>query len=104
MDVVEVEEKEKMKLCQAALDKWGAHAQLMMFFEEMSELQKAVCKTERYLNAKTIQAVIEELADVLIMMDQIKIYLGLHETEINVMIEKKYSRLKKILSEVDSND
>lgn len=52
----------------AALDKWGADSQILMMFEEMSELQKELCKHAR--GADNIDHIAEEIADVQIMLEQ----------------------------------
>lgn len=51
-----------------ALDTYGAEKQTMMMFEEMAELQKALCKNLRGQDNR--ENVAEELADVKIMMAQ----------------------------------
>lgn len=54
-----------------ALDTYGAEAQTLMMFEEMSELQKELCKHAR--GADNRENIAEEIADVLIMLDQMMI-------------------------------
>lgn len=60
----------------AALDLWGAEAQTLMAFEEMSELQKELCKHARGKDNR--EEIAEEIADVRIMLDQMAI---LHDCE-----------------------
>ena len=71
--------KTETKIMKAAIEKYGADAQLGMVVEECSELIQAICKYLRArANTKTsqrdfdrrIEAVIEEAADVQIMLDQ----------------------------------
>ena len=38
---------DEQKIYRAALAAWGADAQTLMVFEEMSELQKELCKAAR---------------------------------------------------------
>ena len=54
-----------------ALETWGEQAQMLMVVEEMSELMKEVLKN---INRKknNIDAIIEETADVEIMLEQLK--------------------------------
>ena len=59
------------EVLQTALDNYGAEAQTLMVFEEMSELQKELCKHSR--GADNTEHIAEEIADVQIMLDQIKI-------------------------------
>lgn len=56
---------------------YGIHSQTIMLFEEMSELQKEICKL--YRKRGTIDHVIEELADVVIMLEQLQLMLNLEE-------------------------
>jgi len=54
-----------------ALDTWGEEAQMLMVVEEMSELMKEVLKN---INRKknNLAEIIEETADVEIMLEQLK--------------------------------
>ena len=72
---------------QRALDRWGAEAQTGMVFEEMAELQKELCKWLRGLGDR--EHIAEEIADVEIMLDQMKL---LH----NCADECKSWRLRKL--------
>lgn len=58
-------------ICQRALDTWGEEAQMLMVIEEMSELTKEILKN---INRKknNVDAIIEETADVEIMLEQLK--------------------------------
>ena len=63
-----------------AVQTWGAEAQQQMMVEEMSELTKALCKLYRARTEadaeKAIEDIREEMADVQIMLDQMKILFG----------------------------
>lgn len=69
-------------LLQRAIDTWGRHAQVDMMIEEMSELTKALLKERRKpplpLSGleKAIADIREEMADVQIMLDQMKLIYG----------------------------
>lgn len=75
---------------QAAIDKYGAHHQMMMCIEEMSELTKELCKNMR--GRKNRENIAEEIADVQIMLEQMKI---LHRcgTAVCFWMDKKIQRL-----------
>lgn len=62
------------KVYRAALTLWGADAQTLMAFEEMAELQKELCKHARGKDNR--DAIAEEIADVEIMLAQMKILHG----------------------------
>lgn len=79
----------------AAIELYGEIAQKIMLFEEMAELQKAVCKTIRGINDKP--HLIEELADVYIMLEQLKIMDHISNGSVQVMIDYKIKRLNERL-------
>lgn len=87
---------ENERLYRRALEAWGPGAQTLMVLEEMSELQKELCKHERGRDNR--QAIAEEIADVLIMLDQM---IVLHNIERAVESYKtfKLERLEKRLGE-----
>lgn len=58
----------------AALKQWGGDAQMVVAIEEMSELQKELCKNIR--GRENREAIAEEIADVRIMLDQMEILHG----------------------------
>ena len=76
-------ESKPHKIYCEALNKWGAEAQTLMVFEEMSELQKELCKHARGKNNR--EAIAEEIADVQIMLEQMMI---LHDCEDLVEVQK----------------
>lgn len=58
------------EVLQRALDTYGSTLQIAMVFEEMSELQKELCK---YLRGRgSFEHIAEEIADVEIMLEQMK--------------------------------
>lgn len=63
-----------------AVQTWGQDAQTLMMIEEMSELTKAICKLYRATDDGSASAAVEnireEMADVQIMLDQMKIMFG----------------------------
>lgn len=56
------------EICRAALEAFGAEAQMVMAIEEMSELTKELCKHRR--GRDNVEAIAEEIADVEIMLQQ----------------------------------
>ena len=63
-----------------------------MVLEEVAELQKEICKLWR--GRDNIQAIAEEVADVGIMLDQLKLILDITE-DVQQFREKKITRLKE---------
>lgn len=91
----ELSEEEVDQLIQRAIEKYGKKAQTQMLFEEMSELQNALCKLARHRD--TVNHVCEEIADVVIMCLQVAQIHGLKCVE--EWINYKLLRLKERLDE-----
>lgn len=87
------------ELYKKALNKWGNNTQILMLFEEIAELQKAVCKLTRK-DTGSIQDVIEEIVDVEIMLGQLKIMIKVPEVDV---IELKFKKLKYLKSLIEDD-
>lgn len=82
------------EVLQRALDTYGYDLQIMMVFEEMSELQKELCK---YLRGKySPENIAEEIADVEIMLEQMKMLFCCTDDVRNER-RRKVERLKERL-------
>ena len=97
--------EERRSLLERAITTYGAPAQMDMAVEEMAELTKALCKIKRAQAGCEVTAaignVIEEMADVQIMLDQLRIIFGRSTAEIE---EDKLRRmLRRINSYKESN-
>lgn len=91
--------KEFEKAYEIFFKTWGEKAQIGMCIEEMSELTQALCKYLRYgqnnISQELHQNILEELADVLNMTDQLCYIFD--KKEIEKLREYKIKRtLKKI--------
>ena len=79
-------------------DKYGLKSQMQQCIEEMSELIKELCKYERNVGTEketeTINAIKEELADVLNMVEQLEYCFG--EKDIEAIRDSKIERSKKL--------
>ena len=94
-----MDNKEKLILC-TALTKYGIDKQTDMMIEEMSELTKALLKLRRFTGnislAPALAAnVIEEIADVSIVLEQMRIYFS--PTAVDKQKQYKLDRLAKLL-------
>ena len=78
-----------------ALDKWGEGKQTIKVIEEMSELTKELCKS--LVGGSDRKAIVEEVADVKIMIEQLEMFLEIKE-EVGVYRQIKIDRLEKRLS------
>nr|DAK39232.1 MAG TPA: nucleoside triphosphate pyrophosphohydrolase [Caudoviricetes sp.] len=87
--------KEIIDTYKKAIETYGEKAQKLMAIEEMSELTKEICKDFRgKLNREHL---IEEMADVLIMLDQMLLMYKVSGEEVRLMRIKKVERLKERL-------
>lgn len=76
------------------VDTYG-NQQVIVAIEELSELQKELCKALRC--KVNFDNITEEIADVEIMLEQMKIYFGINEDEIEGMKKLKIKRTKERL-------
>jgi NTP pyrophosphatase (non-canonical NTP hydrolase) len=66
--------------------------QMIVAIEELSELQKELTKSLRGKNNK--ESIIEEMADVYIMLEQMKLYYGIDDKAIIDKVEEKNNRTR----------
>lgn len=84
------------EVLQRALDTYGSRAQVVMVFEEVSELQKELCKYLRGLGS--FEHIAEEIADVEIMLEQMKM-LFFCANDVREVRKRKVERLKERLDD-----
>ncbi len=83
-----------MNILEKAVEKYG-EKQLDQAQEELAELIVAISKYKRNENKFTISNVIEEIADVNIMIKQVMMLLDIKEFEVKNEELYKLNRLKK---------
>lgn len=71
-----IEYETRKRIYYDALDTWGEQVQLMKAVEEMSELTKEICKLS--LNATTLDKLADEIADVTIMLEQLRLIFDIN--------------------------
>jgi len=94
---------EEKTIYQEALRQWGQDAQEDMILEEMAELTKAILKYRRKRIPRYQNKVIEELVDVAIMLEQMKIIYD-YDGIFNEMKERKLKRVADMLEEIRSSE
>ena len=87
---------EKKIICEQLIDKYG-DKQVVVAIEELSELQKELCKALRDKTNK--ENIIEEMADVIIMINQMQMYYKISDEELHKEINYKLNRTKERLLE-----
>ena len=93
------------QLCDYILRQWSHWGQLMMLLEEMAELAKATCKIMRQTGERPVctENFREELADVVVMIEQCKMMFDISDWEINQRASEKLERAIK-RNEVSHNE
>lgn len=84
------------RILKKAIETYGVEAQLRMAFEEMAELTQAICKSLRGVD--NLNNVVEEIADVEIMLAQIKMIYDIEQWEIDMKKKEKLLRLSEKLN------
>ena len=85
-----------------ALKKFGIEKQMVKCVEELAELQKELCKQS--LGQGSMPKIIEEMADVEIMLDQTRIGLNIGFYELNQVRVDKVKRLNDMLRKKDQEE
>lgn len=88
---------ERLAVYDEAEKKWGLDAQLMMAVEEMSELTKEICKMHR--GKQDFEALADEIADVSIMMEQLKHFFALED----MVSEHMDAKIRRLQSRLDAD-
>ncbi len=82
-----------------ALQTWGGQAQMLMVVEEMSELTREILKNVNR-GKDNVAAIVEETADVEIMLEQLKENYGIAERVV-VYKAEKLKQIERRLNELD---
>lgn len=80
---------------------WGVESQVRMAFEEMGELTQAICKMQRGCTLQRYRNLCEEIADLEIVMGQIREIFNVDEDLVNKYKEEKLERYKKKLEKYE---
>lgn len=91
-----MEKVSKRQKLQFIIDTYGTKAQEDIAIEECSELIKAICKNRRNPSDETRKGIIDEIADVEIMIEQLKIIHSCSreaEERIDYKIERQIDRI-----------
>ena len=84
----------KKQVYEQLIEKFGAENQILKCVEELNELGQVLCKLKSKSENKAlvIKNIIEEIADVEIMLEQIKLILGIEESDVKRMKSYKLHR------------
>lgn len=95
IEIIKGNNLDEKNIYRQAIEKWGAESQIYMLFEEMSELQKEICKNKR--GKANFHRIAEEIADVEIMIGQMKLLFSIKDAVENF---KKY-KLERLKDRLD---
>ena len=85
-----------MEILEKAIKHYGAKNQMGVACEESAELIQAISKCLRYKDdIEARNNLVEEIADVLIMIDQLKIIVNIKDYEIECYRRYKLDRLER---------
>ncbi|MCL2718898.1 MAG: hypothetical protein FWE14_08995 [Lachnospiraceae bacterium] len=88
----------EVKIMQTCLDRWGMNAQAGQTIEECAELIVAL---QKYVNRTPqpgmLENVLDEIADVEMMLAQMRFALGIDDGMLRKRIEYKFERLSQYL-------
>lgn len=87
----------EQEIYQKAVAQYGVEPQVKMAIEEMAELTNAFMKFDRGRN--TVDDIVEEIADVTIMMRQMALIFG--QKAVDLQIAYKTQRLAKRMEKVE---
>ena len=90
----------EITIMQTALDQWGLNAQIGQAIEECAELIVALQKfTNRTRQPDGAERILDEIADVEMMLAQLRLALDISDEVLRGRIEYKFDRLSKYLSD-----
>ncbi|MCL2407522.1 MAG: hypothetical protein FWC95_06290 [Defluviitaleaceae bacterium] len=87
---------EQVNIMQNALTTWSAKAQLACLVEECAELIVAIQKQVNR-GKDNVAAILDEIADVEIMMAQCRLHLGITDEDLRERITFKMDKVQKAL-------
>ena len=90
--------EERVAIYREALQLYGPEMQTAVAIEEMSELTKALIKVQ-YRQGHDMGAVIEELADATIMLEQLRLMYDINDEVCAVMDEKVIRLARNIVKD-----
>lgn len=79
------------------INHYGTLNQKLIAIEEMAELQKAIVKHIRQESEENINSVIEEIADVQVMLEQLKMIFSCRSKIDEIMDAKTDRQIKRVM-------
>ncbi|MCL1879968.1 MAG: hypothetical protein FWF71_05035 [Actinomycetia bacterium] len=89
--------EDEVKNMQTTLDRWGLNAQAGQTMEECAELIVALQKYINRTEHPTVDEILDEIADVEMMLAQMRLVLGVDDDALRKRIETKFAKLEQYL-------
>ena len=90
----------ELSTMQTTLEQWGLQAQVGQTIEECAELIVAMQKhVNRTPTSGTLENIIDKIADVEMMLAQMRLVFGIDDDTLRKRIECKFEKLKRYLWE-----
>jgi NTP pyrophosphatase (non-canonical NTP hydrolase) len=96
-----VQYEERKAIYKEAIRKWGVDKQCLKAVEEMSELTKELCKIG--IGQGDMEALAEEIADVSVMLEQLRLIYDLND-KVCAYMDAKVRRLQSRVSKGGTNE
>jgi len=91
--------QDEVRIMQTCLDQWGINAQVGQAVEECAELIVALQKyANRTPQPGMTENILDEIADVEMMLAQMRLVLGINDDVLRKRIEYKFERLGRYLA------
>jgi NTP pyrophosphatase (non-canonical NTP hydrolase) len=91
-------EEKQVAVMKTALDYWGLQAQVDQTVEEMAELIVALHKHAKRVSGRgTLDDVLDEIADVEMMLAQMRLTFGIDDDTLRERIDRKMAKLEDYL-------
>lgn len=81
--------------CDNIIHHYGIDKQSLKACEEMDELIQVISKLRCSYSRNEVEHLKEEIADVMVVLEQMKIWYGITDSDINEIIEQKTIRTMK---------
>jgi len=98
--------EERVTLYKVALNRWGPTAQWIQTFEELGELMQSMSKFYRSPNKTTRTKLVDEIADVKIMLEQVQVLvedISMEELSMDIMVDNQMQfKLKRLLKRLEN--
>lgn len=84
--------EDSKRRCETILRHYGIEKQSIKACEEMGELIQVISKLNFKFSSQNVEHLKEEIADVMVVLEQLKIHYGITDNDIDEIVEQKTIR------------